>query len=185
MFPLKGRGIAAHPGVSTPLLLLASHSSAVDPARVPPADLPAAAVPGAPLVACTTLHLVDMVSGRQLDQISWDGDFINLAGHAGVSCYGDLLAVLAVRSQQVHLVQVLASGSLVRVTSIGSHCYEDDELELRRVEEAEHRWQQQQLLRQAGSEKPGKPTRAAPAGQLVVTRQLSDSSKHCAYTVLG
>ena len=45
------------------------------------------------------------------------------------------------RSQEVHLLQVLERGRLVRVQRLGRHCWDDDALVLAVQTEAERRWQ--------------------------------------------
>jgi len=45
------------------------------------------------------------------------------------------------RSQEVHLLQVLERGRLVRVQRLGRHCWDDDALVLAVQAEAERRWQ--------------------------------------------
>lgn len=46
----------------------------------------------------------------------------------GVFLYDDLLAVVSLRHQKVHILQIRDSGNLVDVRAIGAFCREDDEL---------------------------------------------------------
>lgn len=63
-----------------------------------------------------------------LDEKVFHNDFINLAHNMGVFLYDDLLAIVSLRYQTIHIVQVRESGNLVDVRAIGSFCREDDEL---------------------------------------------------------
>lgn len=55
-------------------------------------------------------------------------DFINLAHNMGVYLYDDLLAIVSLRYQTIHILQIRDSGNLVDVRDIGEYCREDDEL---------------------------------------------------------
>jgi hypothetical protein len=46
----------------------------------------------------------------------------------GVFLYDDLLAILSLRYQRIHLLQIRDSGHLVDARAIGYFCREDDEL---------------------------------------------------------
>lgn len=48
------------------------------------------------------------------------------------------------RSQEVHLLQVLERGRLVWVQRLGQHCWDDDAMLLANQAEAERRWQAEQ-----------------------------------------
>ena len=50
------------------------------------------------------------------------------------------------RSQEVHLLQVLKRGRLVWVQRLGQHCWDDDAMLLANQAEAERRWQTEQAL---------------------------------------
>jgi de-etiolated-1 len=53
-----------------------------------------------------TLYLVRLSDGMIVDQKAFHNDYINLAHNSGVFLYDDLLAVLSVRFQCVHIFQV-------------------------------------------------------------------------------
>lgn len=55
-------------------------------------------------------------------------DFVNLAHNTGVFLYDDLLAIVSLRYQIIHILQIRDSGHLVDVRAIGAFCREDDEL---------------------------------------------------------
>ncbi|KAK9845772.1 hypothetical protein WJX81_002105 [Elliptochloris bilobata] len=124
--------------------LIVASSTAAAPGSTTAAEAADARVPGTPLVASTTIHLVRLADGQQLDQYTITDDFVHLAHNSGVYLYEDLLAVLAMRSQEVHLLQVLERGRLVWVQRLGRHCWDDDAMLLANQAEAERRWQREQ-----------------------------------------
>ncbi|GAB4833075.1 acid phosphatase det1 [Ancistrocladus abbreviatus] len=86
------------------------------------------AVQGIPLIETITFHLVRLEDGVILDEKVFRNDFINLAHNMGVFLYDDLLAIVSLRYQTIHILQVSDSGNLVDVRAIGAFCGEDDEL---------------------------------------------------------
>lgn len=46
----------------------------------------------------------------------------------GVFLYDDLVAIVSLRYQKIHILQLRDSGNLVDLRSIGEYCREDDEL---------------------------------------------------------
>jgi len=70
------------------------------------------------------------------------------------------------RSQEVHLLQVLARGRLVWLQRLGRHCWDDDAMVLAVQAEAERRWQQAQARARpahalAGAAPPARSRRAS------------------------
>lgn len=67
--------------------------------------------------------------GVILDERLFGNDYINLVAHSmGVFLYDDLMAIVSLRYQRIHILQIRDSGNLVDVRSIGEYCREDDEL---------------------------------------------------------
>lgn len=66
--------------------------------------------------------------GVILDQRIFHNDYVNLAHSMGVFLYDDLLAIVSLRYQTIHILQIRDSGNLVDVRAIGEFCREDDEL---------------------------------------------------------
>ncbi|KAG1654887.1 hypothetical protein FOA52_006531 [Chlamydomonas sp. UWO 241] len=97
-------------------------------------------VPGVPSVQSTTLHLVRASDGEVLDRVVLNDDFVHLHHHSGVSMHGDVVTVLAIRSQTTHVYHVTRDGRLLPAGRLGPHCADDDELELRRAAVAEEAW---------------------------------------------
>ncbi|XP_019090681.1 PREDICTED: light-mediated development protein DET1-like [Camelina sativa] len=86
------------------------------------------AVPGVPSIDKITFILVRLDDGVVLDERAFHHDFVNLAHNMGVFLYDDLLAILSLRYQRIHLLQIRDSGHLVDARAIGYFCREDDEL---------------------------------------------------------
>ncbi|KAL5747027.1 hypothetical protein ACOSP7_024021 [Xanthoceras sorbifolium] len=86
------------------------------------------AIQGVPFIEKITFHLVRLEDGVILDEKVFHNDFINLAHNMGVFLYDDLLAIVSLRYQTIHVLQIRESGNLVDVRAIGSFCREDDEL---------------------------------------------------------
>ncbi|KAJ4953224.1 hypothetical protein NE237_030056 [Protea cynaroides] len=91
-------------------------------------DAPAigGAIQGIPSIEKITFHLVRMEDGVILDVKVFSNDYL---GHSmGVFLYDDLLAIVSLRYQTVHILQIRDSGNFVDVRGIGAFCREDDEL---------------------------------------------------------
>ncbi|KAK9085208.1 hypothetical protein Sjap_025619 [Stephania japonica] len=93
-------------------------------------DAPATggAVLGVPSIEKITFHLVRLSDGVVLDEKVYCNDFVNLVHSTGVFLYDDLLAIMSLRYQTIHVLQIRESGYLVDVRAIGPYCREDDEL---------------------------------------------------------
>jgi de-etiolated-1 len=66
--------------------------------------------------------------GGLLDKRVFCNDYVNLSNSMGVFLYDDLLAIVSLRYQRIHILQIRDSGNLVDVRTIGEFCREDDEL---------------------------------------------------------
>ncbi|CAM8980586.1 unnamed protein product [Rhodiola kirilowii] len=75
----------------------------------------------------TNFRVIRLEDGVVLDEKVFRNDFINLDRSMGVFLYDDLLAILSLRFQTVHVLQIRDSGDLVVVREIGEYCREDDE----------------------------------------------------------
>lgn len=69
-----------------------------------------------------------MEDGVVLDERVFRNDYVNLAHSMGVFLYDNLLAIVSLRYQRIHILQIRDSGNLVDVRTIGEFCREDDEL---------------------------------------------------------
>ncbi|GBG74929.1 hypothetical protein CBR_g19443 [Chara braunii] len=98
------------------------------------------AVAGVPAMESITFHLVKICNGEVMDRRRFDDDYIHLAHNAGVFLYEDLLAILSVRFQSIHILQIRETGLFVNVRTIGNYCREDDELVLKSHAEDEARF---------------------------------------------
>lgn len=79
-----------------------------------------------------SLHLVDLVRGKLCDTKHFKVDKIYLSHNQGIYLYKDMLAVLSVQHQTIHIFQIL-DGMLVEVRKIGRFCHEDDDYLLNSV----------------------------------------------------
>lgn len=77
------------------------------------------------LVSVLEIRLED---GFRLDERIFHNDFVHLTHSMGVFLYDDLLAIVSLRYQTIHILQIRDSGNLVDVRAIGTFCREDDEL---------------------------------------------------------
>ncbi|XP_021594273.1 light-mediated development protein DET1 isoform X2 [Manihot esculenta] len=93
-------------------------------------DTPAigGAVQGVPSIERITFHLLRLEDGEILDKKVFRNDFVNPAHNMGAFLYDDLLAIVSLRYQTIHILQIRESGNLVDVRAIGTFCREDDEL---------------------------------------------------------
>ncbi|KAG2495060.1 hypothetical protein HYH03_006671 [Edaphochlamys debaryana] len=123
---------------------------------------PLAALPSADSI---NLHLVRLSDGVRVGGSRLEGELVDLGGRPGslgISVHEDLITVLAVRSQVLHLLQVVRGGEeVVTVRRLGPHVREDDELVLRTAQQAEERWRSS---RAEAREPAGAPADAAAAG---------------------
>lgn len=113
-------------------LVLASYQPAAA-ADAPPAGAPPPALRACPLLDRFSLHLVEAATGRVYDRFVLEKDYVHLDGHPGVHIRRNLLCVLSLRSQTLHLVRVQEEiGRFVRERRVGPVCRDDDEHELLR-----------------------------------------------------
>ncbi|XP_023540918.1 light-mediated development protein DET1-like isoform X2 [Cucurbita pepo subsp. pepo] len=101
---------------------------ATSTAQIQDAPAVGGAVPGIPSIEKITFHLLRLEDGEILDAKVFVNDFVNLAHNTGVFLYDDLLAIVSVRYQIIHILQIRDSGHLVDVRALGAFCREDDEL---------------------------------------------------------
>ncbi|KAM3330422.1 hypothetical protein ACQJBY_026976 [Aegilops geniculata] len=96
------------------------------------------AIHGVPSIEKITFYLVRLEDGAILDEKAFCNDFINLAHSIGAYLYEDLVCIVSLRYQTIHVLQIRDSGSLVEVRRIGAFCREDDELFLYSHGQAAH-----------------------------------------------
>ncbi|XP_028922637.1 DET1 homolog isoform X2 [Ornithorhynchus anatinus] len=80
-----------------------------------------------------SLHIVDLHTGRLCDTRTFKCDKVILSHNQGLYLYGNILAVLSVQQQTIHVFQVTPEGTFLDVRTIGRFCYEDDLLTLSAV----------------------------------------------------
>ncbi|KAJ9680962.1 hypothetical protein PVL29_020063 [Vitis rotundifolia] len=101
---------------------------ATSTAQIHDAPATGGAVQGIPSIEKITFHLLRLEDGFRLDERVFHNDFVNLTHSMGVFLYDDLLAIVSLRYQTIHILQIRDSGNLVDVRAIGTFCREDDEL---------------------------------------------------------
>lgn len=115
-------------------LILASLQRSVGPPGARAAGEPPPALRACPLLDRFSLLLVDVATGRVADRFVLEKDYVHLGDHPGVHMRRNLLCVLALRSQTLHLVRVQeALGRFACERRIGPVCRDDDEHELLRT----------------------------------------------------
>lgn len=72
-----------------------------------------------------SLHLVDLHYGKLCDTKHFRIDKIYLSHNQGIYLYKEVLAVLSVQHQTIHLFQIV-EGMLIEIRKIGRFCYDDD-----------------------------------------------------------
>lgn len=122
-------------------VILASYSSRED-SQPPPAPLPTC-----PVLDRFTLHLVEVTTGEVADRFCLTDDFVSLDGNAGVHMRGDMMVVLSLRNQTLHIIKVQESlGRFSEEARIGANCSQDDELVISRARDAEATWRRRRGL---------------------------------------
>ena len=84
-----------------------------------------------------TIHIVDLYRCEQVDTRSFKCDKIFLSHNQGLYLYRDLLAILSVQHQTIHIFQVTPDGHFVDVRTVGRFCYEDDQMIFEAVREVQ------------------------------------------------
>ncbi|CAJ0940801.1 unnamed protein product [Ranitomeya imitator] len=80
-----------------------------------------------------SLHIIDLHTGRLCDTRTFKCDKIILSHNQGLYLYKNILAILSVQQQTIHVFQVTTEGTFIDVRTIGRFCYEDDLLILSAV----------------------------------------------------
>ena len=97
-----------------------------------PNQLPA--VRSCPVLDRFTLYLVEVESGRVYDRFTMENDFVQLEGNRGIHIYQNLLCILSLRKQTLHVLRIQENlGRFILDRSIGSICNADDNYEIERV----------------------------------------------------
>lgn len=86
------------------------------------------AIQGVPSIEKITFFLVRLSDGVVMAERIFRNDFIHLPHNMGVFLYDDLLSIMSIRYQRIHILQIREAGTFVDVRVIGTYCREDDEL---------------------------------------------------------
>ena len=85
-----------------------------------------------------TIHIVDLYRCELRDSRIFKCDKIFLSHNQGLYLYRDLLAILSVQHQTIHIFQVTSEGHFIDVRTIGRFSYEDDQLYFESVRESQN-----------------------------------------------
>lgn len=88
----------------------------------------AGAVAGVPCIEKITFLVVRLADGVVTGREVFQDDYVQLGHNAGVFLHEDLLVILSVRFQRIHVKQIREGGVFLDVRTIGEFCREDDEL---------------------------------------------------------
>lgn len=80
-----------------------------------------------------TLYVVSIETGIMCDKRTFKCDKIFLSNNQGIYLYKDILAVLSIQHQTIHIYQLGIDGTMIEMQKIGRFCYEDDEYVVTRV----------------------------------------------------
>ncbi|KAI9494863.1 De-etiolated protein 1 Det1-domain-containing protein [Zychaea mexicana] len=89
-------------------------------------------------------YIVELETGKVVDQQSFRHDYIHLIDHAGISIVEELFSVLCIQTQEIHVFKIHDSGRFHLLQSFGQFLHNDDELLLSAYEEAENQWHNDQ-----------------------------------------
>ena len=77
-----------------------------------------------------TIYVVDIEKGILVDKTMFKTDKIVLSHNQGIYLYRNVLAVLSIQHQTIHIFHLEADGTLVKDREIGRFCYDDDAMVL-------------------------------------------------------
>ena len=97
-------------------------------------------VPGLPGYSRLRFHVLRLSDGRVVDSYTLFNSFVNLTHNGGVHVMNNLVLVLNLRMQKVHILHLENDGRLVEGVCVGPHCFDDDELVLRSHRDNEARF---------------------------------------------
>ena len=128
-------------GAEGKLALFATASPPREAAMAPGAPAPHALARTVPVLERCALHLVRLSDGKRLDTARFDGDYLVLQQNACASLADDVLVVMAVRSQTLHVFHIQeGEGRLLKARVIGPWMHADDRLVQAAAHEAEAAW---------------------------------------------
>jgi len=77
-----------------------------------------------------TIYVVDIEKGMLVDKTMFKTDKIVLSHNQGIYLYRNVLAILSIQHQTIHIFHLEADGTLVKDREIGRFCYDDDDMVL-------------------------------------------------------
>jgi de-etiolated-1 len=77
-----------------------------------------------------TIYVVDIEKGMLVDKTMFKTDKIVLSHNQGIYLYRNVLAILSIQHQTIHIFHLESDGTLVKDREIGRFCYDDDDMVL-------------------------------------------------------
>ncbi|KAJ1824083.1 hypothetical protein GGH91_000255 [Coemansia sp. RSA 2671] len=114
------------------LCLLSEDSRFIIAVRLCRADLASAPSPPPNTLACIkamediTVLVIDIQTGRLVDEREYPSDIIYLSGHNGISLYADRLCLLSLKYQCLRILRIGPDGHLTDLHEIGWNTRDDD-----------------------------------------------------------
>ncbi|KAJ2866572.1 hypothetical protein GGH94_001464 [Coemansia aciculifera] len=114
------------------LCLVSSDNRYIIAVRLCRADLASAPSPPPNTLACIkamediTVLVIDIHTGRLVDEREYSSDIIYLSGHNGVSLYADRLCLLSLKYQCLRILRIGPDGHLTDLHEIGWNTSDDD-----------------------------------------------------------
>jgi len=75
-----------------------------------------------------TIYVVDIEKGVLVDKTVFPTDKIVLSHNQGIYLYKNVLAILSIQHQTIHIFHLDSDGTLVKDRQIGRFCYDDDDM---------------------------------------------------------
>uniref|UniRef100_A0A7S1XDY5 Uncharacterized protein n=1 Tax=Compsopogon caeruleus TaxID=31354 RepID=A0A7S1XDY5_9RHOD len=88
------------------------------------------------IVMSITFHLFDLAKWRIVDRFSLERDLVDLRQHQHVHLLNDLLLILSMRHQTLHILRIDDSGFFAKTLQIGTHCSDGDSTAISRGQDA-------------------------------------------------
>ncbi|KAI0556732.1 De-etiolated protein [Gracilaria domingensis] len=95
-----------------------------------------------------TFYLLEVSTGVVADRFVLLDDYVRFASHEGVHFYGDMLCILSMRHQLLHIVKIQETlGKFTEERCIGAMCDRDDYQVIARAREAQNSYVAQRQQR--------------------------------------
>ncbi|KXS22546.1 hypothetical protein M427DRAFT_50845 [Gonapodya prolifera JEL478] len=143
------------------------------PSSTPPLEENSGSLTSIQQLDDVTFWVVELAHGTIVDKRTFKSDYIYLSNHAGVSLLGNRLLITSVQNQTVYMMEIMPSGRLNHVRSLGTDLLPDDGDLLRDLNNRELEWRRtSESVSILKSSPPSTPeTRVRPSGSVLGKRQ--------------